>query len=429
MLNITDFISDNKIINIDEKWILNKLSLQEQLTKENIKIINLYVEEIKHRINELFYINQEYAKNKDEETIKKYYETLENNDIETADKENDNIALETITIASITKVLYDLNVSNNVMLSKATEQYRKLINNVKYKVDMELNIKLLPDSLLNEKSKKVQDDLIKELKDKKGINFVVDNDLKIPKITNKSKVYKDIIAEEISKMNEQGITSFVSKSGAEWSPEAYAKLKINSERNNQINQIQEERMKQIGGNYWETSSHTGARPLCFEDQGQIFSINGDTTPIDNGNGKKIKVRAWSSSSYGKPDGILGINCRHSRYIFIPGISYHRKSTISKTENDKEYKERQKQKYYERTIRNKKRNIEELKRINADDNFIKQKENNLKNFSKNYNLFLKETDRKRNYNNEQIIDKSFISKKQKEKLTKQYQNFLKRSENK
>ena len=155
MLNITDFISDNKTINIDEKWILNKLSLQEQLTKENIKVINLYVEEIKHRINELFYINQEYAKSKDEETIKKYYETLEKNDTETTKDENDNVALETITIASITKVLYDLNVSNNVMLSKATEQYRKLVNNVKYKVDMELNIKLLPDSLLNVKSKKV----------------------------------------------------------------------------------------------------------------------------------------------------------------------------------------------------------------------------------------------------------------------------------
>ena len=71
----------------------------------------------------------------------------------------------------------------------------------------------------------------------------------------------------------------------------------------------------------------------------------------------------------------------------------------------------------------------MKRINADDNFIKQKENNLKKFSENYNLFLKETGRRRNYNNEQLIDKNFISKKQKEKLTKQYQNFLKRSESK
>ena len=157
----------------------------------------------------------------------------------------------------------------------------------------------------------------------------------------------------------------------------------------------------LGGDYIEISQHSGARPKCADDQGQIFSLSGNTDPITDGRGKKIKVRAWSSSSYGQPDGILGINCGHSRYFFVPGLSIHRVEPIPRGENDEAYVEKQRQRLYERTIRNKKREIAMLKQTGAEDSYIRRKQNSLSDTRKEYLSFLDKTGRTRITANEWI----------------------------
>ena len=240
-----------------------------------------------------------------------------------------------------------------------------------------------------------------------------------------TKTLERAMQEAVSQLAEKGLTGFIAKNGARWSPEAYTKMVLRTNTQNTINHIQEEQMALAGNDYWEISNHSGARPKCADDQGQIFSISGNTKPIVDGTGKKIKVRSWSSSSYGQPDGILGINCGHSRRSFVPGLSIHRDNPMPRAENDEEYIEKQRQRQYERTIRNKKREIAMLKQTGAEDSYIRRKQNSLSNTRKEYLDFLDKTGRTRITANE-WIGSSTISPKNSTKIITSYQSKKKKN---
>lgn len=70
--------------------------------------------------------------------------------------------------------------------------------------------------------------------------------------------------------------------------------------------------EELGCDLVETTAHIGARPSHEEWQGQIFSLSG-TNP---------KYRPFSVCGLGKPDGICGINCRHSYYPYFEGLEKH-----------------------------------------------------------------------------------------------------------
>ena len=96
-----------------------------------------------------------------------------------------------------------------------------------------------------------------------------------------------------------------------------------------------------------------------------------------------------------------INCGHSRYMFVPGLSKKREMDFTKKENDEAYIEKQRQRQYERTIRNKKREIAMLKQTGAEPSYIKRKQNSLSNTRKEYLEFLNKTGRTRITSNEWI----------------------------
>lgn len=96
-----------------------------------------------------------------------------------------------------------------------------------------------------------------------------------------------------------------------------------------------------------------------------------------------------------------INCGHSRYMFVPGLSKKRDVDFTKAENDETYIEKQRQRQYERTIRNKKREIAMLKQTGAEDSYIRRKQNSLSNTRKEYLSFLDKTGRTRITANEWI----------------------------
>lgn len=242
-----------------------------------------------------------------------------------------------------------------------------------------------------------------------------------------TKTVEKAMQEAVSQLAQKGLTGFTARNGAKWSPEAYTKMVLRTNTQNTINHIQEEQMVLAGNDYWEISQHSGARPKCADDQGQIFSISGNTKPIVDGRGKKIKVRSWSSSSYGQPDGILGINCGHSRRSFVPGLSIHRDEPIPKGENSKDYKEKQRQRQYERTIRNKKREIAMLKQTKAEDSYIRMKQNSLSNTRKEYLDFLDKTSRTRITANEWIGSTSLSPKVDNNNKIKELLNKKKRLE--
>lgn len=158
----------------------------------------------------------------------------------------------------------------------------------------------------------------------------------------------------IKEMSEKGIPAFVDKLGREWSPEAYINMDIRTTVANTAQQAQFDRMDDYGLDLIEVSSHAGARPKCAEDQGKIFNRknkDGYTTDL---HGRKVRYYSWERSSYGEPDGILGINCGHHIYPFIPGLSYQTYFPYDEYENQQEYKKIQNQRELERRVRKSKR---------------------------------------------------------------------------
>src|SRR5574344_1783397 len=70
--------------------------------------------------------------------------------------------------------------------------------------------------------------------------------------------------------------------------------------------------EELGCDLVETTAHIGARPEHEEWQGQIFSRSGNNK----------KYRPFSVCGLGEPDGICGINCRHSYYPYFEGLEKH-----------------------------------------------------------------------------------------------------------
>lgn len=177
----------------------------------------------------------------------------------------------------------------------------------------------------------------------------------------------------IKEMSEKGIPAFVDKRGREWSPEAYINMDIRTTVSNAAHQAQFDRMEDYGLNLVEVSSHNGARPKCAKDQGKIFNRSGKGGYTTDLHGKSIRYYAWSDSSYGEPDGLLGINCGHHIYPFIPGISYQTYFPYDEEENKEQYKKIQNQRELERRVRKSKRECMMLEKTGDTEGLQKAKE--------------------------------------------------------
>lgn len=393
LLNIAKKLSAGKPMEIDKwdevnqqplvgsgevnEWQLQRLKELNGLNEENAKIIAKYSGKTVEEVEKVFDRAKEIGMTRDEALIEKGVKLGILNEINPI---TDEMAVRGIIGHAIEEVLTTFNKQNNSLLVSAGDEYRDIVNKVSSQV------------------------------------------LAGTKTTAKA------MQEAVSQLAEKGLTGFTARNGARWSPEAYTKMVIRSNTQNTINSIQDERIRLSGGDYIEVSSHLGARPLCSQDQGQVFSLSGNTNSIEDLDGSRVKVRAWSSSTYGKPAGIFGINCGHSRYMFVPGLSKKREMDFTKKENDETYVEKQRQRQYERTIRNKKREIAMLKQTGAEPTYIKIKQNSLSNTRKEYLSFLDKTGRTRITANE-WIGSTELSPKVKEKSTKTYQNWKNKKEKK
>ena len=391
LLNIAKKIARGKPMEIDKwdeetgqpiygsggvnEWQLERLKELNGLNKENAKIIASYSKKTVEEIEKIFDRAREIGTASDKRILEMGVKAGILNEIDPTDESKQ---VKKIIKHAIREVLTTFNKQNNSLLASAGEEYKEIVNNVSSKV------------------------------------------------LSGNKTVGSAIQEAISRLAEKGLTGFTARNGAKWTPEAYTKMIMRTNTQNTINNIQEERLALAGNDYIEISKHSGARPKCADDQGQIFSLSGNTKPIVDGRGKKIKVRAWSSSSYGKPDGILGINCGHTRYAFVPNLSIHREPEFTKAENDADYLEKQQQRLYERSIRKKKREIQMLEEIKADKDYIKKKNNQLRDYRKEYTGFLNKTGRTRISSNEWIGTKE-ISSKNKTQSIKVYKNWKNKEE--
>lgn len=185
---------------------------------------------------------------------------------------------------------------------------------------------------------------------------------------------------------EKGIPAFVDKRGREWTPEAYVNMAVRNTIKNTADEVQSARCQDYGVHLIEIDSHSGARPKCAKDQGKIFDLNNKSGYTEDANGRKIRYYPWNSSSYGEPDGILGINCTHHKWPFFPGESLQSYFPMKDQEtSDQLYKQTQVQRALERDVRKQKRECMLFDEIGDQDGFeeaaakLKQKEAKLKSY--------------------------------------------------
>ncbi|PEV02218.1 minor capsid protein [Bacillus thuringiensis] len=199
---------------------------------------------------------------------------------------------------------------------------------------------------------------------------------------------KDALREVSSQWAERGVPALIDKKGRRWSTEAYVNMITRSVSNNVANDMQEARMDEYDIDLIEVSSHSGARPLCAPYQGRIFSRSG----------KSKKYPALSSTSYGKPAGLKGVNCGHKFYPYIPGFSKKTYKPYDQGENAKTYRESQIQRAMERDIRKSKRKLMMMEQM-KDNKGIEAAKQEIRDKQSAMREFINDTGRTRRYNRE------------------------------
>lgn len=249
-----------------------------------------------------------------------------------------------------------LNKCNTTMLYKARDAFKSLVNSIVERT--------------------------REIADKQSFLDMLGNHATATTIGVESR--QQAVRKCIREFNDKGIPTFVDKAGREWTPEAYVNMAMRNTARQTAEEVQTARCKDFGVNFIVIDSHSGARPKCAKDQGKIFDLDNGSGYTEDVKGKKIRYYSWNSSSYGEPDGILGINCGHHKWPFIPGVNVQRYfPTDDLDANNRLYKETQVQRALERDVRKQKRECMLFDKLGDKEAFkdasvkLKQKEAKLK----------------------------------------------------
>lgn len=157
------------------------------------------------------------------------------------------------------------------------------------------------------------------------------------------------IRRAVQELARQGVTEAAYPSGAHHNTDFAVRRAVCTGINQTCAKLQLARAEDMGCNLVETSSHAGARPTHAVWQGQVFCISGHHPKYKD---------FYSETGYGDGDGLCGWNCYHSFFPFFEGLSEQSfsrdPSADAGRDNDEDYELSQKQRYYERQIREAKR---------------------------------------------------------------------------
>lgn len=162
----------------------------------------------------------------------------------------------------------------------------------------------------------------------------------------------------------KGIPSgFVDKAGRTWSIESYVNSVMTSTTYRVYNEMRTESAKDLGVDTFHMSAHSAARPNCAPIQGHI---------VTTGHGFESKhkdigyVYSLSDYGYGRPDGTLGINCRHVLTPFVIGVNELPDEDIPSVKDAiANGKKQAQQRSFERGIRDAKKQLSAAKALGDD----------------------------------------------------------------
>ena len=163
--------------------------------------------------------------------------------------------------------------------------------------------------------------------------------------------YNDAVYAAVKSLADKGIARVEYPSGRRDNADVCVRRAVLSSVNKSCCDIQLDLAKEVGSNYVEVTAHIGARPSHAEWQGQIYSlVRGDPK----------YPYFYDATGYGTGEGLGGWNCRHNFFPYFEGIDtpYH-SPDFTKTENNEYYALTQKQRAYERAVRDSKRQLAAL----------------------------------------------------------------------
>lgn len=344
---------------------IETLGTMGQLTEENIKIINKYVqmipEAVKNAMNDSRLVALQEIEDKLQKAAQNGYLTEPVTD-STVD----------VTKALSEQALSQLNLVNQTMLDSSLAAYQSGVYEMRQGMR---SIQSIAD-----------------------LGFAQSEiDLATAQTIEGTETRISALRKTIRRLNQNGITGFIDRAGRSWSAEAYVNMDIRTTVHNTYIQTVKARQEDYGSDVFQVSAHAGARPLCYPYQGKLYSWSHVGGYITLGDGRRYRFENINTTSYGEPAGLFGINCGHVPYPMIPGVSEKVDEDIPpKKENDKEYKESQQQRSLERKIRYQKRELEMLGSLATDED--RQK---LRNAQSDMRAFIKQTGRARRYDREQI----------------------------
>lgn len=179
------------------------------------------------------------------------------------------------------------------------------------------------------------------------------------------KSYTQAIIDTINNISSQGAV-ITYPSGAKRSLESAVRTNIVTAINQNCGKLQELRADEMGWDLMELTAHSGARPEHASWQGKIVSRSGQKGYL-----------SLRDIGYGEATGFKGINCRHDWYPYYKGSAKtYTQKELNKLKNEKVtyngqkismYDATQKQRYFERQIRQDKKDLKAQQAILTSNN--------------------------------------------------------------
>ena len=211
------------------------------------------------------------------------------------------------------------------------------------------------------------------------------------------------IVQAVREMAKQGITSatYLTKDGKEinQSIETVVTRHVRTQFVSVSNETSHFVGEELGVEHWYITQHLGARDTWKKDKWEDHeSWQGSVVTTEE---------LFSKCGFREMLGLGGINCRHRQYAYIEGVSVPPPPKIDSEENSLVTKLKNKQRSYERAIRDSKRiimtleqlgdNEEVVKQLRVDKKLLKKRQERLRNFVKENNKYLV-----REYNRERVL---------------------------
>ena len=368
IVNIAKHLGTGKAFRTAD-WEIRKLAELGQLTAENAKIINEATKRVPMEIRLALEESSRIALADLERLIE---QAIKDGALEKAPTDGTIQVLQEL----MERAINEANLTNTMMLESSRAAYLKAVSDTVYWQEFacgELGRRSVLDSI-----------------NQGAVAVIVGTETRT-----------QALKKAIAQLAERGIYGFIDRRGRHWSPEAYMGMCIRTASHNAAIDSIRARQEDYKSDVFQVSQHPAARPLCYPYQGKFYSWNDASGTFTDGNGVSHEYKPLSSTSYGQPAGLFGINCGHYPLAQIPNVTIPQdKPEEDKEENDRQYKESQQQRAIERAIRNAKRREAAFRRAGLDDAADEQI-SAIRHQQERMREFLKATGRKRRYDREQI----------------------------